>query len=58
MLFSNALVMITRETPWVIEMNATGGVLIVGISLILLELKRLRVANLLQAIFIAPALGL
>jgi uncharacterized membrane protein YqgA involved in biofilm formation len=42
--------------PMVNEMTATGGVLILGISLILLDLKRVRVANLLPAIFIAPAI--
>ncbi len=54
MLVGSALGSVTRETPWVIEMSATGGVLIMGISLILLELKQVRVGNLLPAIFIAP----
>ncbi len=36
------------------EMTATGGVIIVGIGLILLDLKRIRVASLLPAIVIAP----
>jgi len=54
MLLGGALGAITRETPWVIEMTATGGVLIMGISLLLLELKQVRVGNLLPAIFIAP----
>ena len=45
---------VTRQTPWVIEMTATGGVLMLGISLILLDLKHIRVANLLPAIVIAP----
>ncbi len=53
-LVGGALGTVTRETPWVIEMSATGGVLIMGISLILLELKQVRVGNLLPAIFIAP----
>ncbi|MBI4789880.1 MAG: DUF554 family protein, partial [Chloroflexi bacterium] len=44
------------ETPWVIEMTATGGVLIMGIALLLLDLKRVRIANLLPAVFLAPAL--
>ncbi len=52
----SALGTVTRETPWVIEMTATGGVLIMGISLILLDLKRVRVANLLPAVLIAPAI--
>jgi len=45
---------VTRQTPWVIEMTAAGGVLILGISLILLDLRRIRVANMLPAIVIAP----
>jgi len=36
------------------EMTATGGVLILGIGLLLLELKRVRVANLLPALVLAP----
>jgi len=54
MLLGGAIGTVTRETPWVIEMTATGGVLIMGIGLILLDLRRVRVANLLPAIFIAP----
>ncbi|MCL4488825.1 MAG: DUF554 domain-containing protein [Chloroflexi bacterium] len=49
-----ALGAVTRETPWVIEMSATGGVLIMGISLLLLDLKQVRIANLLPAVVIAP----
>jgi uncharacterized membrane protein YqgA involved in biofilm formation len=56
MWFGGALGSVARDTPWVIEMTATGGVLIMGISLILLELKQVRVGNLLPAIFIAPAI--
>lgn len=47
---------VTRVTPWVVEMTAVGGVLILGIALILLDLKRVRVANLLPALVIAPLL--
>ena len=54
MFFGGSLGSVTRETPWVVEMTATGGVLIMGISLILLELKQVRVGNLLPAIFISP----
>ncbi len=36
------------------EMTATGGVLILGIALVLLELKRIRLASFLPAIAIAP----
>ena len=45
---------ISRETPWVVELTATGGVIILGIGLSLLELKKIRVANLLPGIAIAP----
>jgi len=38
------------------EMSATGGLLMLGIGFMLLEIKRVRVANLLPAIFIAPLL--
>ncbi len=45
---------INAQTPAVVEMSATGGVLIMGIGLILLDLKRIRVGNFLPAIAIAP----
>ena len=54
MLTGSALGEVTRQTPWVVELTATGGVLILGIGLTLLELKRIRVANLLPAIACAP----
>jgi uncharacterized protein len=54
MLFATALGGVTRTTPWVIEMTAAGGVVILSIAFILLDLKRIRTANLLPAIFIAP----
>jgi uncharacterized membrane protein YqgA involved in biofilm formation len=37
-------------------MTATGGVLILGLGLVLLELKEVRVANMLPALLIAPLL--
>jgi hypothetical protein len=40
--------------PMITEMTATGGVLIMGIGLILLDLKRIRVGSFLPSIFIAP----
>jgi len=49
---------VTRETLWVVEMTATGGVVILSIGFLLLDLKRIRVANLLPAVFVAPALVL
>jgi hypothetical protein len=54
MLFGTALGGVTSQTPWVIEMTAAGGVVILSISFILLDIKRIRTANLLPAIFIAP----
>ncbi len=45
---------VTRQTPWVIEMTAAGGILVMGIGLILLDLKHIRVGNLLPAVAIAP----
>ena len=35
------------------EMTAVGGLLIVGLSLIMLEIKTIKVANMLPAIFVA-----
>ncbi len=49
-----ALGSVTKDTGWVVQLTATGGVILLGIGLLLLDLKRLRVANLLPAIFIAP----
>lgn len=40
--------------PMIGEISATGGVLIMGLGLVLLEIKRLRVANYLPALLIAP----
>ena len=54
MLLGTAIGSVTRETPWVIEMSATGGVLIMGIALLLLDLKQVRIANLLPAVLLAP----
>lgn len=53
-LLGSALGEVTRQTPWVIEMTATGGVLVLGISLLLLDLRRVRVGNLMPAVFLAP----
>ena len=58
MLFGTVLGGVTRETPWVIEMTAAGGVVILSIAFILLDIKRIRTANLLPAIFIAPLIVL
>lgn len=45
---------IARDTPWIVQMTATGGAVVLGISLLLLDLKRIRVANFIPAILIAP----
>ena len=50
-LMQNAL-----TAPMIAEMTAAGGVLILAIGLMLLDLKRIRVANLLPALVIAPAI--
>ncbi len=58
LLLGGSVAHVSRTTPWIIELTATGGVLILGISLILLDLKKIRVANLLPAILIAPLIVL
>lgn len=42
--------------PMIIELSATGGVVLMAIALRLLDLKKIRAANMLPAIFVAPAL--
>ncbi len=42
--------------PMITEMTATGGIIIMGIGLKLLQLKEIRIANFLPALVIAPAL--
>lgn len=42
--------------PMIVEMTATGGVLIIGIGINMLNMARIRVGNLLPAVFIAPLL--
>lgn len=56
MAFATALGGVTRQTPWVVEMTATGGVVILSIAFLLLDIKRIRAANLLPAVFVAPLL--
>jgi uncharacterized membrane protein YqgA involved in biofilm formation len=41
-------------TPMITEMTATGGLLLMGLALILLEIKQPRMANFLPALIIAP----
>jgi uncharacterized protein len=52
-LFASALSQVLTD-PMIIEMTATGGLIIVGIGLKLLEIKDIRLANLLPALAIAP----
>ncbi len=52
--FGTSLAGITAETPAVIELSGTGGVLIIAIGLAILDLKPIRVGNFLPALFIAP----
>lgn len=42
--------------PMIAEMTGTGGLILLGLALILLDLKRPRMANFLPALLIAPAL--
>lgn len=44
----------TLNSAMIAEMSATGGVMILAIGLLLLDLKRIRVANMLPALAIAP----
>lgn len=53
-LFGANLTGITADTPAVVELSATGGVLIMAIGLVLLEIKQIRVGNFLPAVFMAP----
>jgi len=52
-LFAATLARVLTE-PMMVEMTATGGLLIVGISLRLLDLKDVRLASFLPALVIAP----
>jgi hypothetical protein len=51
-----ALVESLADSPVILEMTAAGGVLLIGLSLVLLDIKRPRVANFLPALLIAPLL--
>jgi len=44
------------DEPMILAMSSTGGVLLVGLGLGLLELKEVRVANMLAALIVAPLL--
>jgi uncharacterized membrane protein YqgA involved in biofilm formation len=42
------------HNPMILEMTAVGGILLVGLSLVLLDIKKPRMANFLPALLIAP----
>lgn len=44
------------SNPMILEMTAVGGLLLIGLALILLDIKQPRVANFLPALVVAPAL--
>ena len=54
MLASSLGVPPSSDAPAIIEMTATGGIMIIGIGLDLLNIKTIRVTNLLPAIVLAP----
>lgn len=43
-----------RQSPLIVELTATGGVLLMALALALLEIKKPRVANFLPALVVAP----
>jgi uncharacterized protein len=45
----------SADTPAIVELTATGGVLVIALGLQMLDLKKIRVANLLPSIALAPA---
>jgi uncharacterized membrane protein YqgA involved in biofilm formation len=49
-----SLAQVAMTAPMIAEMSATGGLLIMGIGIVLLDLKRIRLASYLPGIFIAP----
>ncbi len=55
-LSAGSAAVLSASSPYMRELGATGGLLIMGIGLILLELKPVRVANYLPALLIAPLL--
>lgn len=46
----------SRDNPYIVEMTAAGGVIIIGVGLRLLNIKELKLANYLPALAIAPAI--
>lgn len=56
MLVGASLGTVARDAPWIVQMTAAGGAVIIGISFLLLDLKKIRVANFIPAVLIAPLL--
>jgi uncharacterized membrane protein YqgA involved in biofilm formation len=46
----------TRDNPYIVEMTAAGGLIMIGVGLKLLNLKELKLANYLPALAIAPTM--
>ena len=44
----------SRDNPYIVEMTAVGGLIIIGVGLRLLNIKELKLANYLPALAIAP----
>lgn len=49
-------VTLSASNPFIVELSATGGLILIGLALVLLNLKVVRVANFLPALLIAPLL--
>src|SRR5260221_10882955 len=49
---------LSASNPYIVELTATGGLILLGLSLVLLAIKQPRVANYLPALMIAPLLVL
>ena len=45
-----------RDNPYIVEMTAAGGLIIIGVGLRLLDIKELKLANYLPALAVAPAI--
>ena len=54
--FAGALFGAFMGEPMILALTSTGGVLLPGLGLVLLEIKEVRVANMLPALLVAPLL--
>jgi len=57
-LFTASATGLSASNPYILELTATGGLILIGLSMVLLSIKQPRVANYLPALFIAPLLVL